>query len=164
MSFESVLKMKRIFQKNIFIQSLVVLSMVCLLMLGVSFVEQKGFREKEAYLNADGACPGYYYYIEPGDFCIERDLHDAGELSWEDAAMACMMDDTARLCTAAEWAQACDDGSISDEGEQWEWVSDFSEGNQVLKMGETSCTDIDQDQPFNAGQTEEFRCCKNAST
>ncbi|MEA1925910.1 MAG: hypothetical protein U9M90_01535 [Patescibacteria group bacterium] len=157
--------------KNLISSLLLVFCSICALLLIVSFAEQKMFSKgTKGSVLAAGTCPAGpgYAYVLAGDFCIEKDLHDAGSpLSWEDAAMACVEDDGARLCRASEWAQACnmqDHGDITLDNmeSRWEWTDDFININEAIKIGNGDCETYGDDQPFNAGIVEEYRCCKNA--
>lgn len=160
--------MNNLISKNLISNLLLVFCSICVLLLVVSFVEQKMFSKgTKGSVLAAGTCPAGpgYAYIPAGDFCIEEDLHDTD--SWEDAAVACVEDDGARLCKASEWAQACNmqdrgDITLNDMESQWEWVDDFTSANMATKIGNGDCETYTDDQPFNVGQAEDYRCCKNA--
>jgi hypothetical protein len=151
-----------------YLSTLSVAVAIFVLMSAVSFFEQRLFGVKNMGANATGACPGGYIYIDGGDFCVEEELHDGpgNDMRWDQAAEACVVDDGARLCTAAEWAQVCElddegDITIADMPAQEEWVDDFViDQNHATVMGDSGNCLVSDDQNFG-GPTYDFRCCKN---
>lgn len=161
--------MNNIISKKLIPNLLLIFCSMCILLFAVSLMEQKMSSKRSSSVLAAGTCPaGGDTYVLAGDFCIEEDLHDAGvAMSWGEATIACVKDDGAHLCKASEWAQACnmqDRGDITLNGieSQWEWTDDFTDVNKATKIGNGDCETYGNDQPFNAGTTAKFRCCKNA--
>ena len=141
--------------------------MVFVFLTAVSFFEKTFFERKGGNALATGDCPGGYLYVDSGDFCIEEDLHEGpnNDVEWRDAALACVADDGARLCTAAEWTEAChleaaSEISLNDMTNQVEWVDEFISDTHVLSLGDGTCEGVDS-RNFTNAVDEEFRCCKN---
>ena len=168
MSFESVLKMKRIFSKSIFIQSIAALSAVCLLFVAVSYSENSfDQKEGEAQAISDVGCPLTGTWVGLSDFCIMRDDF-GGTTSWEDATQQCRGYSTgARLCTADEWTAAClldraNSISLNDMSENGdEWVGDMISTTQAAIVGDDANCAGFSSADVGGGDDNEWRCCIN---
>lgn len=103
-------------------------------------------------------------FVPVSDFCIQLD--EVAIETWEDGAIECVADYSARLCTAAEWYSACElseAGTISlnhmiDNG--WEWVDDMVTMSDALLVGNAVCTNTQSDLVVS-GPSHGFRCCVN---
>lgn len=142
--------------------------------LGILFVVAAiglGYYNRSIESNVEAAtdgCPSSDW-VPVGDFCIMED-EIANDEKWLDANYECMDQEDARLCTTAEWMQACrlNEGSIislndmeTDGSDNYEWVGDIenASGNDAVLIGENGCGDIDSEDID--GDQEHFRCCIN---
>lgn len=61
-----------------------------------------------------------------------------------------------RLCSWAEWIEACDHLPFPLIGNDWEWVDDSHQENNVLSVGGASC---ESSWMSHVGSDRFFRCC-----
>ena len=107
------------------------------------------------------ACPsGMVPTCADGPVCV--DVAERGTIDWTAARDACAADG-ARLCTDAEWAEACACAAglidMANDGAgampEWEWVAEES-GGVAQKRGYASCDDTSSHSVLDA---YDYRCC-----
>ena len=167
-------KPKRISKKN----SLKIVGIVFVFLSMVAVISLE-YYTRGIGMNATAAsegCPSNDW-VPIGDFCIMRDRLEDGPEKWGESAYSCLDKQGARLCTVAEWMEACrldkeniisldrmgldeaDDSSEDEAG--YEWVGDIENASErkAVVIGRNGCGDIGSEE-IN-GAKYERRCCIN---
>lgn len=111
-------------------------------------------------------------WVPIADFCIMDDLLAGADEEWGESADSCLTVKDARLCTVAEWMEACrlNEGNIVtiddmevDGSDSYEWVGDIesASGGDAVLIGENGCGDFDSDDIAQNHHDHERRCCVN---
>ena len=100
-------------------------------------------------------------FINMETYCIQEDEVSLEEsLDWYSAWGYCVNNyNEARLCTFGEWYSACNKNVLSNSINNYEWVDNWCEHEDVNIVGEDSCDNVENfisaSDNFHA-----FRCCK----
>ena len=99
-------------------------------------------------------CPDGFVALN-NNVCIEES--DRSVLfTWFEANSTCINADY-RLCTAGEWAAACEKGILYNATGNWEWLDDNQSYGYMAMIGYTGCQSIYSGRPNYSQAT--FRCC-----
>lgn len=90
--------------------------------------------------------------------CIEVSDRGMENVTWFEANMTCISADS-RLCTVGEWNAACEHDIMSDQTDNWEWLSDNFYHEFFARIGLGGCRNF-LNAPGTAAQAT-FRCCQD---
>lgn len=93
--------------------------------------------------------------LDLGAFSVDQAAHPT--MNFDSAVLFCAsLGPRARLCSLAEWKEACAAIPFPLIGNDWEWVDDALQENEILVVGGGSCAAMwTQHYTF----TRFFRCC-----